>query len=840
MSNKAGGNNASGNQPLSHFDAITWSENSYCEGFSGQGDPRPHWQSLIKALAERSKEDLAANHDRAGRMRHEDGATINPFDDLTEQTTSWGLDMIPLPLSEQEWSGIETGIKQRAHLLEKILQDTYGPQQLLKNKNIPSELIFANPNFLHQFHNVQPPGDRFLTFYAADIYRAPDGQFRVLRDYGSKPAGLGYALENRIVMSRLFSSLYHKSRIRRLAPFFKSFHKALTERLSIHKEDPTIVLLSPGPNSHIYFEHAMLSRYLGYPLVEGQDLTVRNGKVFLKKLSGLEPVEAIFRHIDDQECDPFALRRETSSGVAGLTQVCREQNIDIVNPLGSGFIDTPALKCFLPALCKELLAEELLLENHSTWWCGTGDGMAKLTDPNGSYMVGSAVWQNTFFDRDQNLLEKVQAAPSEYLVTAPLVPSSVPGWGEDGAFSSYCVMRVFGCATENGFTVLPGGLAVTATDEQSLMTYCPEQQQSKDIWVVSAEPVEPFSMMAGFTAIPKFKRASDLPNRVADNLLWLGRYLERAEGMIRLLRAVYGCISGEERPEEVPELHLFLTILQEKQIIPADLNLESDHFSEAELLRYLEEALYDKNRPGSTLAILRNVQRTAHNVRDRMSLDATRVINRLENFRPSRYRDPLENLDQTLFTLSAFSGLAMESMTRGLGWRFMDMGRRIERAMNLASLIRLSFNQLCDSSFNTLQALLKVSDSLMTYRGRYRSAFQVAPVLDLLLTDEGNPQSLVFQIASLADHVEYLPQEDDRRFASKEARIVLEMLTAARLLDLTGIQCGQADSEFQELSLFLSKTGEQLQVFAQQLTAHYLTRVPATPHYGMISSDRAI
>lgn len=821
------------------FDALPWPDNSYCEGYTDPARPRPHWQSLLSSLGKKTFDELAADNDRARRMRHEDGATINPFDDLTEQTTSWALDMVPLLLSDREWRNIEAGVKQRAHLLEQILEDTYGAQDLLKNKNVPAELVFANPNFLHQCHRVQPSGDRFLTFYAVDIYRAPDGSFRVLRDHGAKPAGLGFALENRIVISRLFSTLYHRSSIRRLAPFFQSFHQALTQRLSLRKDNPGIVLLSPGPNSHLYFEHAMLSRYLGYPLVEGQDLTVRNGSIFLKKLTGLEPVEAIFRHIDDLDSDPFALRRQTASGVAGLVQACREQNIDVVNPVGSGFIDTPLLKCFLPELCQSMLGEGLLLDNHPTWWCGSEEGTANLDSLLAPSAVMSAMQYDQWFDVQADVLAKVREAPSDYVVSAPVLPSSAPSWGDDGAYGTYCIMRIFACATENGFSVLPGGLAVTSTAVPSLLSGSPESQHSKDIWVISEEPVEPFSMMAGLRVIPKFKRFSDLPNRVADNLLWLGRYLERAEGLIRLLRAVFGCLSGEDRPEEVPALKLLLTILHEKQIIPSPPEKEQRPLSEAALTMHLKEALYTKNRPGSIVSILRNVRQTAHNVRDRLSIDSTRVINKLEDFREAAGNDPIDILDQTLLTLSAFSGLAMESMTRGLGWRFMDMGRRVERALNLASLIRFSLGQLCNDSHSTLQALLRISESVMTYRGRYRSTFQVAPVLDLLLADEGNPQSLAFQFAELADHVQYLPREDERTFASREEQIVLELLTSTRLLDLSDIHCGNNGTGFDALSAFLAKAEEQLKDFSQQLSAHYLTRIPATPHYAMISSKHS-
>lgn len=827
-------------QFVSSFDKGLCPSNAYCEAFSAQRQTRDHWLPILEAFDAKGMVVLKEHHERATRMRHEDGATINPFDDPMERATSWALDIIPYPISEAEWTSIESGVVQRALLHERILADTYGPQSLIKNGNLPSELVFANPNFLHSCHGIQPTGNRFLTFYAVDLYRGTDGGFRVFRDYGSHPAGLGYALENRIVMSRVFSELYHKTQIRRLAPFFQSFHRSLIQRASIRREDPGIVLFSPGPDSHIYYEHALLSRYLGYQLVEGQDLTVRNGKVFLKKLAGLEPVEAIFRHIPDLASDPFAMRRETANGVAGLIQVCREQNIDIVNPIGSGFVDTPVLKSFLPELCKQLMGTDLLLENHPTWWCGHSEGFNQAMNGLGDLIVGSAMDRRVVVEQSENLQEKkIREIPSQFMVSAPIIPSSVPSWSKLGAGQSYTVLRVFACATEQGFTVMPGGLAITSDDAESLRKNYPEQQRSKDIWVLSETPVELFTLMDGFHTISEFKRSSDLPSRVADNLLWLGRYLERAEGLIRLLRSVYRRLSGEDRPQDIPELEFLLTILQTKNILPKASETDLSQLLYRELYQHLQDTLYRKDRPESVVSILRRVQETARNVRDRLSIDSSRVIHRLEDFAYNLSADPLELLDKTLFTLSAFSGLAMESMTRGLGWRFMDMGRRVERAMNQAVLIRIGLPLVCSDSRNTLEALLEVSDSLMTYRGRYKSAFQLAPVLDLLLSDESNPKSLAFQFNRLVTHVEHLPQQSERRFSCAEERIALEMLTTVRLLDLTGLQCGEDQPEADALVKFLGSMEGLLKEFGQQISGHYLSRVPATPHYTMISGTRS-
>lgn len=820
------------------FDPFACPSDAYNEAFAGPATPREPWQALMAALDGAGTAVLARRQERIRRMRHEDGATYNPFDDPSGRGVPWALDTIPLPLAAAEWSTLKAGLIQRAFLLEQILADVYGAQNLLKEGRLPAELIFANPNFLQACHGIVPAGNRFLTYYAVDVYRDIDGRFRVLRDYGGNPAGLGYALENRIVLSRVHSELYQQTQIQRLAPFFQTFQRAIIQRADLPDEDPGIVLLSPGPESRIYFEHALLSRYLGYPLVEGQDLTVRNGQVLLKKLAGLEPVAAIFRHIPDGACDPFALRQGTAVGVAGLIQAAREQQIDLVNPIGSGWVDTPALSIFLPDLCRHMMGGDLLLENHPAWWCGREADRNHVLANMATLTVGPALDHSALPPAPAGLTAAITATPWMFMARSPVRPAVAPAWTGKGVEPRRMLLRLFACATEQGFALMPGGMAITAADVETLLGETPERQQSKDIWVLSDQPVVPFSLMSSLRAVPEFRRGSDLPSRVADNLLWLGRYLERAEGVIRLLRSVFRRLSGEAAPDDIPELPYLINFLQMENIIvrPADDHTAAPRFRD--LSAHLNGALYDPHRPETVVAILQRVKEAARNVRDRLSVDSWHVINRLEDFADTPVDDPLELLDDTLFTLSAFSGMAMESMTRGLGWRFMDMGRRLERAIHQTGLILSGLPQVCHESRSALEALLEVSDSIMTYRARYRTVFQLAPVLDLLLVDEDNPKSLAFQCSRIAAHVEHLPRPNDRRYATAEERMALEMLTRVRLLDLTGLDCGPNEVRHEGLAAFLTAMDGQLKDFAQQITAHYLSRVPATPHFSESSGGR--
>ncbi len=834
ISSKINSDSPAGREQAVLFSSLPIAGGSYCESHVSSSEIRQQWQVLLETLSRKGPDTLARYHDRAIRMRQGDGAVINPFDELDKQPNAWNLDLLPVILTSREWEGIERGIVQRAHLLELLLADIYGAQETAKKKLLPPELVFANPHFIHSCHGLHPLGGRFLTCYGVDMYRDVDGTFKVFRDYTDFPTGLGYALENRIVLSRLFADFYPKKNIQRLAPFFKTFHQALVERLSLSENDPGICLLSPGPNDSLYFEQVLLSRYLGYPLVEGQDLTVRDGRLFLKKLGGLERVEALFRYIPDSTSDPFALHNSGDTGVAGLIQVCREQNIEVINPLGSGFAQSPGLAAFLPELCRHLLNQELLLANHPVYWCGEKQGLDyAVAHPHGVSALASHQ-AGEDLETPAGSVDRLNRHSRHFFASPGISPSTAPAWKGTYATSQYILYRFYACATSEGFTVLPGGLALTAESQGALVSDRPAEQSSKDIWVFSEKVVEPVSLMQDMHAIPEFKRHSDLPSRVADNLLWLGRYLERAEGMIRLLRTVYRRLSGEDRFEDIPELRFLVVLLKGKGILPKSCEKDNNFLISYDLFSCLYQAVRGESEAETLITILKRVLQTAWNVRNRFSLDSLKMVNMLESLVRRESADPLEDLDMIMLTLSGFSGLAMESMTRGLGWRFMDLGRRIERAANQVTLINSSLSQICLEPETSLPTLLEVSDSFMTYRDRYRSSFQLAPVLDLLLADETNPKSVAFQLKKIADHVEYLPQQNERRFATPEERLALEMLTGIRLVDLSQVSCGRKKTGKTELSDFLSSLEEKLGLFSQHVTAHYLSRIPTIPHYGSL------
>ena len=824
------------NEVANLFSRILFPTDSFCELQSIDNGLRNHWHPFAEAFNSMGMEKLQECRKRVQRMRYEDGATFNPFESEEDRATSWALDLVPLPIPAEEWKFIEEGAIQRAHILERLLADIYGPQEILKDRVVPPELLFANPGFIRSCHSIVPIDNRYLPFLAIDLYRDINGVYHVYRDHGASPKGLGYALENRLVLSRVFSSFYQNSKVCRLASFFQAMHESILERAVKRQEDPGIVILSPGPQNPLYFEHSLLSRYLGYPLVESQDLTVRNGGVYLKKLAGLEPVEVILRNLEDCYSDPFALRKKTTQGVAGLLQAAREQNVEVINPIGSGLVDTPVLPVFLNDVSRYFTGADLLLPNHPSWWCGYKNDREHVLANMNDLVIRQAMETSDKIPANLNIA--INQFPYRYMAEELLKPSVSPHFSDSGMVSGYTLLRLFLCATNEGFKVMPGGLAITSKDIATLLSPNPERQKSKDIWILSDQPVEPLSLLAGMETIAAFDRGSDLPSRVADNLLWLGRYLERAESRIRLLRTLYRRLSSETPPQEITELPFLIILLSSQRLLKLSENADEviPPFRDLELA--LHDALFSRNKQSNIFYILRKVQFTARNVRDRLSKDCWRVINRLDFFFEGETSDPLDILEETLFTLNCFSGVAMESMTRGLGWRFMDLGRRIERGINQAELLLVGLSRKCVSSKESLEALLEISDSLMTYRARYRTSLQLPPVLDLLLCDESNPKSLAFQLKYMAEHVERLPRDTERKYETTEERLALDMLTSIRLLNLRDIPLCLDETNSDDILVgFLESNIAKMREFAQNIGAHYLSRIPTTPHFSIMGEE---
>lgn len=822
--------------------------NRFDELFVGGGDSRPHSQELVRSLRHLGSGELNRRWFEARQLIHENGVTYNVYGDPAGLDRPWQLDPIPLVISAAESRQIGLGLIQRAILLEKILADLYGPQQLIREGLIPSQLIYPNPQFLRSCHGYSPPNNRYLYMYAADLGRDADGRVIALGDRTQNPSGAGYALENRIVVSRMLPETFKDCRVQRLAVFFRTFRDTLRASAPRNRENPRVVLLTPGPYTETYFEHAFLARYLGYILAEGGDLTVRDNRVYLKLLGGLQPVDVILRRLDDDYCDPLELRQDSFLGVPGLVQAVRTGGVTIANALGSGLVESPALGAFLPALCRRLLGEDLKLPNVNTWWCGTPSGLSHVISNLPRMVIKStfpAARRSVAFAGELGkaeqikLIERIRANPRRYVGQELIDLSTVPTLAGDSTEPRQMVLRTYLAATDNSFTVMPGGLTRVSATSETFEVSMQRGGRAKDTWVLSTGPVSTFSMLPTTgTSTVITRGGGDLPSRVADNLFWLGRYAERAEAVTRLLREVIARLTEKAGLGEVPELPTLIRALAFVTDTQANFfgsgpeqRLTAD--PESEVLA----TVFDHRRPGSLANTLNILARVATTVRDRISTDMWRVLSGLEIHIPPEgvgnqlgLGDALDVLNNTVLGLAAFGGLAADSMTRGLAWQFLDMGRRLERSMQIGTLIRETLTSPGASEGPVLEALLEVADSSMTYRRRYLGGVEVAAVLDLLLLDEGNPRSLGFQMACLFDDVEKLPKLPGREGRTPEQRVILSTLTALRLAEVNLLATVSHRDSREDLKSLLNRLIDELPLLSDRISESYFTHLQTSRH----------
>lgn len=761
---------------------------AFQEAWLPDGRARQPWQGFVDSLGKLQASDLQSRQESAAQLLREHGATYTIYTDQKATERHWRLDILPHIIGASEWRVLEEGLKQRSRLLRKVATDIYGERRLLKEGWVPPGLVFANPGFLRASHGIKPAGGSAIFHHAVDLARGPDGRWVALADRTQAPSGKGYALENRIVLTSLFAEEFRQMNVQRLAGYFQIERDSLRALAPQNKDDPSVVLLSPGPLNETYFEHAYKARYLGFPLVEGADLTVRDRKVYLKTLEGLRQVDVIIRRVDDTFCDPLALRGETWLGVPGLMEAWRAGNVALANGLGSGVVETPALLPFLPGLCRHLLHEELRIGNAVTWWCGQPREMQHVEANLEHFVVKRAfvggAGQPVFgalLNRAQReeLLAMVRASPQSYAAQEVLPLSTAPVFSEGRIESRPLVLRCYIVPHGSDFAVMPGGLTRVSPVPSGLVVSMQSGGVSKDTWVLSDGPVEQLTLLLNTTTVVRpEKHAASVPSRVADHFYWMGRYAERLEDAVRVLRAVLQRLAGEGNEEQARELVALVPWLVALGRLP-------DRFGEqvpqAELRGELFTLIENSKREGGVRDLLNRLRYNATVLRDRLSDDTWRLFNRLESdTRPRnarlRVNEGMDLLNTLVLDLAAFTGMEMENMTRGHGWRFLDLGRRLERAQNLVSLIKASVHPPPRND-SVLSPLLEICDSSMTYRRRYHARPQLAPVLDLLIADDSNPRSLVWQLYQLHRHAVQLPRDGMQGGVSDEKRQVDQLLS---------------------------------------------------------------
>jgi uncharacterized circularly permuted ATP-grasp superfamily protein/uncharacterized alpha-E superfamily protein len=766
------------------------------------GQVRPHWQLLGGKINRWSVEERTSMAAAAERMIEDLGTTFNVFSDVGGAGQPYELDSIPLVIPAAEWTRVSAGLCQRIRLLDAVLADLYGPQTLLEKGLVPPDLVHSSPAFLPYARGVQPPGGRFLISTGCDLIRTPGGSWSVLRDHSNAPGGLGQAFENRNVISNLLAEPFETLRVARLGGFM-DIERATLESLSIsRREQANIVFLTPGFRHPSYFEHAYKARLLGFPLVEPADLTVRERRLFLKTLAGLRKVDVVVCRIDHDRLDPLEHWGRGGEGVPGMVEVWRTGNVALGNAPGSGFASSPALMPFLPRICSEWFGEEMKLPFVESWWLGQADVRRRVLDQLHRFILLSA-------SPDLDPLLPVQCSglspsarkqwaatiaerPHDFVVQADIMPSEAPSLEGRTIRQRPVVWRAFTLNAPDAPLALTGGLARVGKSAHPAQLWPGHAGFTKDVWVLEAgETQDRPEIKLPRTTQGRHLTAPEVPSRIAEQLFWVGRYAERIELATRLLRVTLRFLGGETGPLQQQRLSACVSLITGCGLFPARVVVQPSG-----TLKTLAGLLHDPTAAGGISALTRSLLLNAAAARDRLSDDTWRFFNRLEGIVHPPDVSPgsaelLRTLDTLVLHLAAFSGMQAENMTRGQGWRFLEVGRRVERALGGLNLLRTAAGQGSGES-PVLDPLLETCDSVMTYRRRHFSRPRLDAVIDLIFFDPTNPRSVAYQMHVIQAEItrfsgnpdfglmpkirEYV-QQLDSRFENPNAPDVVELET---------------------------------------------------------------
>ncbi|SNS64047.1 Uncharacterized conserved protein, circularly permuted ATPgrasp superfamily [Sphingomonas laterariae] len=741
------------------------------------------WNHLLEGMAGLGEGNLNHLQDRITRQVAEIGTSFRLPGEAHERP--WRISAIPLLIGEDEWRGIERAIGQRAELLERVLADIFGEQALFRDGALPAVMATGSEHFWRTMIGVPPPGGHRLHTYVADIGRGPDGEWRVLADYSRAPAGAGYALENRLAASRVMGTLYTRLNIRRLAPFFSAFREGMAA--ACKRSDPRIGLLTPGRFNQSYAEQAHLARYLGFLLVEGEDLAVREDQLFVRTIEGLKRIDALWRRLDTRFIDPLTFDAQSAIGVPGLMDAVSAGNAVVANAPGAGVIEATALSAFLPGLARRLTGEQLHMPNIATWWCGQErerEQVEAMLDelliapafggplpglPDGRPVLGADLSPAARAE----LAEGLRRRPQDYVGQEVVHLSTAPTLVDNMLVPCPFTMRVFACRDADGqWTIMPGGFARFGAQGDVRAAVMGEGAFSADVCVVAHRPVDAVTLVPPKVAIRR--NPGTLPSRAADNLFWLGRYLERGEATLRLVRAALGgTIEADAGAGLLPRTMTRLRGLLISSGAATDWAGGGGDLGEQDMLALALSAV-DGNGLASVRRLLANVHAIGEGTRDRLSADVWRLID--EPMPEGRAEDAAGLLNRATalqVRFSALAGLAAENMGRTAAWRFHDVGRRIERAVLACRLLRNFADD--DASADDLTTLLDLTDSQISYRARYMTELSLAPVRDLVALDAYNPRSLAYQVASIGKHLAALPVLRDDGMAEEQQLIAIEL-----------------------------------------------------------------
>lgn len=800
----------------------------YDEVIGADGSLRGSWAGLAERAVQITDDDLQRVRGEIERFLADDGVTYRPPGGGEDDVEPWRLDPVPLVLSADDWAPIETGLAQRAELLNAILVDLYGPQTLLSSGVVPPQAVFGHSGFVRLAARASAADERPMLFAAADLGRNADGDWVVTADRAQAPSGIGYAMENRRVISRVLPDLYRHATLHRIAPFFQALRSTLIEAAPEDRPNPRVVVLSPGTESETAYDQAFVASSLGFPLVEGPDLTVRDGAVWMPVFGRLERVDVILRRVDAAWTDALELRKNSQLGVVGLSEAVRRGTVRVVNGLGAGVLENPALLPYLSQMCEVLLDEPLRLPSVQTWWCGDPAGREVVLDRLDELIVraiddpGDAV--SFAGEQTPGLAERILAAPHRYAAQEPLALSQAPALGPSGVTPQPLTLRTFTVRHGSGYRPLVGGMASVYSDGRPLAT--------KDVWVIKSDATDPDQGVAEVLPAMHTRAPEALVPRVLEDMFWIGRYAERAEDMVRLVLSAHAAAQDfRTSPHSVggAALSVQMDAIARLAGRPAESGDDADDHDGV-----FRSVLLDARRAGSAAQAVAGLRQAAQSVRDQLSADTWHALGDVERaqslLRSYGYSHQIaESATRMLTGVLALQGVTA-NMMRDPGWHMIGTGRYIERSLQLAYLLRSTAvvhrgNEV-DEQVHT--AVLAVSESVVTHRRRFFGYVRLRGVLDLLLQDAENPRSIAFGLERLREHLAAMPESSG---STRPERLLDDLVETVSAVDVAELAVVEGERRVQ-LEQFLDVFTDRMTAFATAVGDVHFAAVPVPRVFG--------
>jgi uncharacterized circularly permuted ATP-grasp superfamily protein/uncharacterized alpha-E superfamily protein len=798
---------------------------SYGELIGEDGKIRPHWETFFQSYSQLGDEEMSNRNNDTLRLLKENGVTYNIYGDPNGMNRPWKLDNIPFLISKEEWISIESGLAQRAQLLNLILEDIYGERNLIKKGILPMELIYNHAGFLRPCNGIKQPGKHRLILYAADIAKSSKGKLWVVNDRTQAPSGSGYALENRTTMTRVIPELFNGLKVRHLSPYFNALRNGLNELAPQKNLNPRIVILTPGSKNETYFEHSYLSSYLGFTLVQGNDLIVKDNFVWLKTMGGLERVDVILRRVDDIYCDPLELKSDSQLGIPGLLQCVRSGNVSIANPLGSSILENPGLMPFLQQVSQYFLSEDLILPTIASWWCGQPAELQYVLDniqtlvikkiyrnPTGSSSIDGA---SLSADQLYACKEQIKANPAIYVGQEKVEISFSPSLIEGRIVPQKVLFRSFLVSNQDEYVAMAGGLVRSSANVGNFNISSQMGGFSKDAWIISPEPGRVVSVLKESPEGAAETFNDMLPSHAAENLFWVGRYTERVLGNARFLRTVMQFLAEGNKliteNNRQTERNLLEAFTRYSFTLPGFIGEKAEEIF-ADPWKELKDILFNEKRAGGIMFNFLQFHKAIHEVRDHWSTDTWRVIRRMEeelqNGIPLTHHGHLQmihTLDNLITSTVAFIGLNRESISREQGWIMLDLGRKIEQSLLVITMLKTTMVKKYNDQveYNLQQSVLMSNEGLVNYRYKYRRPLQNLLVIDLLLFDPNNPRSLTYQVVRLKSYLNNLPKNRERQSTTEYERLIFEADSLLKLANKNELATPDEEG-YKNLEIFLS------------------------------------